>query len=53
MYYEAQLSLLQQLSQTKAGASQVLDAGLFQAVKESQLFAVDPDVGIGEVPVTF
>ncbi|KAK2804256.1 hypothetical protein FQN51_002345 [Onygenales sp. PD_10] len=45
-YYEAQLSLLQQLSQTRAGAERILDAGLFQAVKESQLFAADPDIGI-------
>ncbi|EFR04628.1 hypothetical protein MGYG_07635 [Nannizzia gypsea CBS 118893] len=46
LFYESQLSLLQQLSQTKAGASQLLDAGLFQAVKESQLFSADPDIGI-------
>ncbi|KAK2754533.1 hypothetical protein FQN54_006934 [Arachnomyces sp. PD_36] len=44
--YEAQLSLLQQLSQTKAGATHVLNAGLFHAVRESQLFAADPDIGI-------
>ncbi|EEQ32268.1 conserved hypothetical protein [Microsporum canis CBS 113480] len=46
LFYESQLSLLQQLSQTKAGAAQLLDAGLFQAVKESQLFSADPDIGI-------
>lgn len=46
-YYEALLSLLQQLSQTKIGAIHVLNAGLFQAVRESQLFAADPDIGIG------
>ncbi|KAL2011469.1 hypothetical protein VTN00DRAFT_4187 [Thermoascus crustaceus] len=45
-YYEALLSLLQQLSQTKVGAIHVLNAGLFQAVRESQLFAADPDIGI-------
>ncbi|PGH11260.1 hypothetical protein AJ79_04995 [Helicocarpus griseus UAMH5409] len=46
VYYEAHLSLLQQLSQSRVGAERVLDAGLFHAVKESQLFATDPDIGI-------
>ncbi|PGH11864.1 hypothetical protein AJ80_06929 [Polytolypa hystricis UAMH7299] len=46
VYYEAHLSLLQQLSQTRTGATQILDAGLFQAIKESHLFAADPDIGI-------
>ncbi|KAK2744362.1 hypothetical protein FQN57_004257 [Myotisia sp. PD_48] len=46
LYYESQLSLLQQISQTKSGASHLLDAGLFQAVKDSQLFSADPDIGI-------
>lgn len=27
----------------------VLEAGLFEAVKESQLFAADPDVGLGNI----
>ncbi|KAL1966846.1 hypothetical protein VTN77DRAFT_3811 [Rasamsonia byssochlamydoides] len=45
-YYEALLSLLQQLCQTKVGATHVLNAGLFAAVRESQLFAADPDIGI-------
>jgi nuclear pore complex protein Nup205 len=47
MHYEALLSLLQQLCRTKVGATHVLIAGLFQAVRESQLFAADPDIGIG------
>ncbi|KAG5291064.1 cullin, nuclear pore complex subunit Nup192 [Histoplasma capsulatum G186AR] len=46
VYYDAHLSLLQQLSQSRIGAERILDAGLFQAVKESQLFATDPDIGI-------
>ncbi|KJF61357.1 nuclear pore complex subunit [Coccidioides immitis RS] len=46
LFYEALLSLLQQLSQTKMGAIRLLDAGLFQAVKESQIFAADPDIGL-------
>ncbi|PGH34975.1 Cullin 4 [[Emmonsia] crescens] len=46
VYYDAHLSLLQQLSQSRVGAERILDAGLFQAVKESQLFATDPDIGI-------
>lgn len=46
-YYQSLLSLLQQLCQTKSGAIHVLKAGLFEAVRESQLFAADPDIGIG------
>ena len=46
-YYEAKLSLLLTLSQTRAGAIQIANAGLFQAVRNSGLFSVDPDLGIG------
>ncbi|KAL2860708.1 cullin-4B [Aspergillus lucknowensis] len=45
-YYESLLSLLQQLCQTKSGATLVLKAGLFQAVRDSRLLAADPDLGI-------
>lgn len=46
-YYEGKLSLLLRISQTRLGASYVINAGLIQAVQESGLFAVDPDLGIG------
>ena len=36
-------------SQTRFGAGLLFDAGLFQAVQESGLFSVDPDIGIGMV----
>ncbi|KAH0547601.1 hypothetical protein FGG08_000326 [Glutinoglossum americanum] len=45
-YYEAKLSLLLRISQTRAGATYVLNAGLFQSVRDSQLFSVDPDLGL-------
>ncbi|KKK19982.1 putative nuclear pore complex subunit Nup192 [Aspergillus ochraceoroseus] len=45
-YYESLLSLLQELCQTKTGAIHVLKTGLFQAVRDSHLFAADPDLGI-------
>ncbi|PYH93691.1 Cullin-domain-containing protein [Aspergillus ellipticus CBS 707.79] len=45
-YYQSLLSLLQELCQTKSGAIHVLKTGLFQAVRDSQLFAADPDLGI-------
>lgn len=51
MFYEAQLALLEQLAQTRVGAMHVLEAGLFEAVKESQLFATDPDIGLGRILV--
>lgn len=47
-FYESLLSFLQQLCQTKSGANHVLKAGLFQAVRDSHLFAADPDLGIGK-----
>ncbi|RAK99479.1 cullin-4B [Aspergillus ibericus CBS 121593] len=45
-YYQSLLCLLQELCQTKNGATCVLKTGLFQAVRDSQLFAADPDLGI-------
>lgn len=46
-YYDAKLSLLLRISQSKLGAAQVMNAGLFQAVRASGLFAIDPDIGLG------
>ena len=46
-YYEIKLSLLLTISQTRPGAIHVANAGLFQAVRASDLFSVDPDLGIG------
>ncbi|KAI9827753.1 MAG: hypothetical protein M1832_004242 [Thelocarpon impressellum] len=45
-YYEAKLSLLLRVSRTRLGAMHVLNAGLFQSVRDSQLFAIDPDLGL-------
>ena len=46
-YYEAKLALLLTISQTRSGAVHIVHAGLFQAIRTSGLFAVDPDLGIG------
>ena len=46
-YFESLLALLQRLSLTKDGATYVLKSGLFESVRDSQLFATDPDIGIG------
>lgn len=46
-YYDAKLSLLLRVSQSKLGAAYVMGSGLFQAVRASGLFAVDPDLGLG------
>ena len=48
-YYKGKLSLLLRISQTRLGAGLLFDAGLFQAVQESGLFSVDPDIGIGKL----
>ncbi|KAL9603047.1 MAG: hypothetical protein Q9219_001411 [cf. Caloplaca sp. 3 TL-2023] len=45
-YYDSKLALLLTLSQTRHGATQVINAGLFQMVRDSGLFSVDPDLGI-------
>ena len=47
-YYESKLALLLTLSQSRAGAVQVMNAGVFSAVRASGLFSVDPDIGVGE-----
>ncbi|ORY15343.1 nucleoporin Nup186/Nup192/Nup205 [Clohesyomyces aquaticus] len=45
-YYDASLSLLLRICQTRLGAAYVLNAGLFAAVRESKIFDVDPDIGL-------
>ena len=47
-YYETKLSLLLNISQTRSGAVHVMNSGLFQAVRGSGLFSVDPDIGVGK-----
>lgn len=47
-YYETKLALLLSVSQTRSGAVHVMNSGLFQAVRGSGLFSVDPDIGVGE-----
>ncbi|OJD31210.1 nuclear pore complex subunit nup192 [Diplodia corticola] len=44
-FIDAYLALLLRISQTRAGAAQVLNAGLFSSVRESQIFSTDPDFG--------
>jgi len=46
-YYDASLSLLLRVSQTRLGATHVLDAGLFAAIRDSGIFGADPDIGLG------
>ncbi|KAF2762610.1 nuclear pore complex subunit [Pseudovirgaria hyperparasitica] len=44
--YSAILSLLLRIAQTSTGAAHVLNSGLFCAVRESGIFAADPDIGL-------
>jgi nuclear pore complex protein Nup205 len=46
-YYDATLALLLRICQTRLGAAYVLNAGLFASIKQSGIFGVDPDIGIG------
>ncbi len=48
-YCHSKLALLLQLSQTRFGAAAVLNSGLFHSIKESELFATDPDLGVGKL----
>jgi len=47
-YFHAKVALLLQISQTRLGAVVVLNSGLLHSVKVSGLFAIDPDLGVGE-----
>ena len=47
-YCHARLTLLLHISQTRFGATAVLNAGLYHSIQASGLFATDPDLGIGE-----
>jgi len=46
-FYTAGLALLLRITQSRHGAAQVMNAGLFNAIRESGLFAADPDIGLG------
>ena len=50
-YYTALLTTLLRIARTRLGASQILHSGLFQAVRDSQLFSADPDVGFGKLAI--
>jgi nuclear pore complex protein Nup205 len=49
-YYKAKFALLLKISQTRFGAHAIFDAGLFQAIRASGLFTIDPDLGAGMKP---
>lgn len=45
-YYDAVLALLLRICQSRLGAAYVLNAGLFLSIRDSQIFSVDPDIGL-------
>ncbi|KAF8465294.1 nucleoporin Nup186/Nup192/Nup205 [Kalaharituber pfeilii] len=47
IFFKAATGFLLRVAQTRSGAGHVINAGLFQALKDSKLFQVDPDLGIG------
>jgi nuclear pore complex protein Nup205 len=47
-YHNACLALLLRLAQSRGGSISVFNAGLFVAVRESEIFSADPDVGLGK-----
>ena len=46
-YCHAKLALLLSISQTRFGAAAVLNSGLFYSIQASNLFTIDPDLGVG------
>ena len=45
-YYDASLALLLRICQSRLGAAYVLNAGLFPSIRDSQIFSIDPDIGL-------
>lgn len=46
LFYKTSLSLLLRITQTRLGATAALSASLFNAIRDSQIFAADPDIGL-------
>lgn len=46
-YNESKFSLLLSIAQSREGAIKLINSGLFQSIRASGLFSVDPDIGIG------
>ena len=47
-YCHARFVLLLHISQTRVGATAVLNAGLFHSIQASGFFSMDPDLGVGK-----
>jgi nuclear pore complex protein Nup205 len=47
-YHNTYLALLLRLANTRGGAAYVFNARLFQSVRDSVLFSIDPDIGLGK-----
>ncbi len=45
-YYDTSLALLLRICQSRLGAAYVLNAGLFPSIRDSQIFSIDPDIGL-------
>lgn len=45
-YVHTSLAVLLRASQSPDGATAILESGLFSAIRDSQLFATDPDIGL-------
>jgi len=45
-YHNACLALLLRMAQSRNGSIKILNAGFFSAVRDSEIFATDPDVGL-------
>ncbi len=46
-YHNTNLALLLRITSSRDGANSVVSAGLFRSVRESLLFSIDPDIGLG------
>jgi nuclear pore complex protein Nup205 len=50
-YHNACLAVVLRIAQTRPGAVLIFNGGIFSAVEESEIFAMDPDVGLGEFSI--
>ena len=47
-HQDASLLLLLRIAETRLGAANVVNSGLFGSIRDSGIFSADPDIGLGE-----
>jgi nuclear pore complex protein Nup205 len=50
-YHNSCLTLLLRIAQIRAGAISLYNCGIFSAIRHSEIFSTDPDIGFGILPL--